>query len=119
MKWAILFLAIASNASASVVLKSVVLGNRRESVLTDPLTYVLSVWTWVGLALYGLAFILYIASLSQFPLSIAHPVVSAGAIITVVTASAMLFGEPFGWSTVVGIALVMGGLALMGSNFGE
>lgn len=119
MRWVILFLAIASNASASVVLKSVVVGNRRESILVDPLSYVGNVWTWVGLALYGLAFVFYTASLSQFPLSIAHPVITAGAIITVVSASAMVFGEPFDWVTVIGIGLVVVGLVIMASRVGQ
>lgn len=119
MKWVILLLAIATNASASILLKHVASSGRRQSILVEPLTYLSNIWLWVGLGLYGLAFVFYTASLSQFPLNIAHPVITAGAIITVVSASALIFREPFDAFIVLGIGLVLVGLVLIGSRLGQ
>lgn len=119
MKWIVLLLAIATNASASVLLKSVVSSGKRQSILVDPLSYLTSVSMWVGLVLYGMAFLFYTASLSQFPLNVAHPVITAGAIVTVVAASALIFGEVFDGFIAFGIALVLTGLIIIGTRLGQ
>ena len=119
MKWIILLLAIVTNASASSLLKFVTSTGRRQSILVEPMSYLTSVWMWVGLFLYGIAFVFYVASLSQFPLNIAHPVITAGAIVTVVMVSALFFGETFDWVIGIGIGLVLVGLVLVGTRLGE
>lgn len=118
MKWIVLSLAVATNAAASILLKFVVSGKPRASILSEPISYLFDLWTWLGLALYGFAFVFYTASLSQFPLSVAHPAITAGAIVTVVAASATLFGERVDWLLILGISLVLGGLVVMGSRLG-
>ena len=119
MKWVILILAIATNASASVLLKAVVSTDKRQSILVDPISYLSSVGMWVGLAMYGLAFVFYTASLSQFPLNVAHPVITAGAIVTVVAASAVIFGEAFDGFIAFGMSLVLTGLIIIGTRLGQ
>ena len=118
MKWVILLLAVGTNAAASILLKFVVSGNPRATILTEPLSYLSNFWTWLGLTLYGFAFVFYTASLSQFPLSFAHPVITAGAIVTVVAASAFIFGEQMDWLLILGISLVLSGLVIIGSRLG-
>lgn len=119
MKWVILVLAVVTNASASVLLKHVASSGRRQSILIEPMAYLSNIWLWVGLVFYGVAFVFYVASLSQFPLNVAHPVITAGAIVTVVSASALIFSEPFDRFIVFGIGLVLVGLVLIGTRLGQ
>jgi small multidrug resistance pump len=51
--------------------------------------------------------------LARLPLNIAHPVLTSGAVATVALCSFAIFREPFNWSTVAGILLVMLGVTLI------
>lgn len=113
MKWLILLLGILSNASASVLVKMAMMPPRRFPSLSEPLA-LLSNWPfWVGLFLYGLAFLLYAAALQRLPLNVAHPVLTAGAIAMVALFSITIFRESFHWTTAAGIALVIIGVGLI------
>jgi len=113
MKWLILILGIASNASASVLVKMAMIPPRRFPTLQNPLA-MLSNWPFLlGLVLYGGAFLLYAASLERLPLNVAHPVLTSGAVATVALLSVLIFREPFHWTTAVGITFVISGVALI------
>ncbi len=113
MKWLILFLGIASNASASVLVKIAMMPPRKFPSLSDPLT-ALGNWPfWLGLGLYGAAFLLYAAALEKLPLNVAHPILTAGAVAAVAACSLLIFREPFHWTTIVGILLVVAGVLLI------
>jgi multidrug transporter EmrE-like cation transporter len=113
MKWMILLLGILSNASASVLIKIAMTPPRRFPSPTDPLG-ALSNWPfWLGLGLYGAAFLLYAAALARLPLNVAHPVLTAGAVAAVALSSVLIFREPFHWTTGAGILLVIAGVALI------
>lgn len=113
IKWIILILGILSNASASVLVKMAMMPPRKFPSLSDPMA-ALSNWPfWVGLVLYGAAFLLYAAALARLPLNVAHPVLTAGAIATVALFSLLFFRESFRWTTGVGIALVIAGVGLI------
>ena len=113
MKWLILILGIASNASASVLVKIAMMPPRRFPSLSEPMA-ALSNWPfWLGLGLYGAAFMLYAAALARLPLNVAHPVLTAGAVATVALCSVVILREPFHWTTVAGIVLVIAGVALI------
>ncbi len=113
MKWLILVLGIAANASASVLIKMAMMPPRKFPSLAEPLV-ALSNWPfWLGLALYAAAFLLYAAALARLPLNVAHPVLTSGAVATVAFFSALLFDEPFHWTTGAGILLVIAGVALI------
>jgi len=86
---------------------------RKFPSLSDPLT-ALSNWPfWLGLGLYGMAFLLYAAALARLPLNVAHPVLTAGAVATVALSSILIFREPFHWTTAVGVVLVIAGVGLI------
>ena len=68
--------------------------------------------TLCGLALYGSAAFLYIIALRKIPVSVAFPSVSLSYAIVAVLGH-FLFGEPFGIKQIGGIALIMGGVALI------
>jgi multidrug transporter EmrE-like cation transporter len=113
MKWLILILGIASNASASVLVKMAMMPPRKFPSFNDPLM-ALSNWPfWLGLGLYGAAFLFYAAALARLPLNVAHPVLTSGAVATVALLSVLIFREPFHWTTVAGIVLVIAGVALI------
>ncbi|MDB5988706.1 MAG: emrE [Herbaspirillum sp.] len=113
MKWLILILGIASNASASVLIKMSMMAPRKFPSLGDP-SGALTNWPfWLGLSLYGGAFLLYAAALARLPLNVAHPVLTAGAVATVALSSILVFREPFHWTTGAGIALVIAGVVLI------
>jgi len=113
MKWLILVLGVACNAAASVLIKMAVTTPRKFPSLSDP-TAALRNWPfWIGLGLYGGAFLFYSAALARLPLNVAHPVMTAGAIAVVACLSAALFREAFPWTTFAGICLIVGGVALI------
>ena len=68
---------------------------------------------WLGLSLYGGAFVLYAAALERLPLHVAHPILTTGAVATVALFSIFLFREPFHWTTVAGILMVITGVILI------
>jgi len=113
MKWLLLVLGIAANASASVLVKVSMMPPRRFPTLSDPLA-ALGNWPfWLGLGLYGAAFLLYAAVLARLPLNVAHPVLTSGAVATVALLSVLVFQEQFYWTTGAGILLVIAGVALI------
>ncbi|HAF00071.1 MAG TPA: multidrug transporter [Methylophilaceae bacterium] len=122
MKWLILVLGILSNASASVLVKMAMVPPRKfpsiAELIATPLT-VLSNWPfWLGLGLYGAAFLLYAAALSKLPLNVAHPILTAGAVATVALFSVIIFKESFYWTTALGIVFVIIGVTLISSRVG-
>lgn len=113
MKWLILILGIASNASASVLVKIAMMSPRKFPSIDDPMA-ALSNWPfWLGLGLYGVAFLLYAAALAHLPLNVAHPVLTSGAIAAVALCSLLIFNEPFHWTTITGILLVVSGVVMI------
>jgi small multidrug resistance pump len=113
MKWLILVLGIAANASASVLVKMALMPPRKLPSLADPIVAFTNWPFWLGLGLYGIAFLLYAAALARLPLNVAHPVLTSGAVAAVALCSALLFREPFHWTTSAGILLVIAGVALI------
>jgi small multidrug resistance pump len=110
MKWIILILGIAANATASIMVKIAIMPPRKFPSLWDPIAALTNWPFWLGLALYGGAFLLYAAALARLPLNIAHPILTSGAVATVALLSVLLFGEPFHWTTGLGIFLVIAGV---------
>lgn len=113
MKWLILILGIASNASASVLVKMAMMPPRKFPSLSDPMGALSNLPFWFGITLYGIAFLLYAAALARLPLNVAHPVLTAGAVASVAMCSVLVFREPFYWTTGAGIVLVIAGVALI------
>lgn len=113
MKWFILIIGIAANASASVLIKMAMMPPRKFPSLSAPWA-ALSNWPfWLGLGLYGAAFLLYAAALARLPLNVAHPVLTSGAVAAVALLSVLIFKEPFHWTTGAGILMVIAGVALI------
>lgn len=113
MKWLILILGIASNASASILVKMAMIPPRQFPTFGNPLAALTNWPFWLGLGLYGAAFLLYAAALVRLPLNVAHPVLTSGAVAAVALSSILIFREQFFWTTGAGIILVIAGVALI------
>ncbi|MEI7993984.1 MAG: SMR family transporter [Methylococcaceae bacterium] len=114
MKWLILILGIVSNASASVLVKMAMMPPRQFPGLDDSIRSVVCNWPfWLGLVLYGMAFLLYAAALARLPLNVAHPILTSGSVAAVALCSLLIFREQFHWTTIVGILFVIAGVALI------
>jgi multidrug transporter EmrE-like cation transporter len=89
VKWLILILGILSNAAASALLKT-------ASALTVNWGQPLSngnLRLSGAMLLYLSAFLLYALVLQRLPLAVAHPIMTAGAIVIVGLLAAFVFGE--------------------------
>lgn len=113
VKWLILILGIASNASASVLVKMAMQPPRKFPSLADPMAALTNWPFWLGLGLYGAAFLLYAAALAKLPLNVAHPVLTCGAVGMVAVLSILIFKEPFHLTTGIGLVLIVAGVALI------
>nr|VFK11745.1 MAG: Multidrug transporter EmrE [Candidatus Kentron sp. LPFa] len=113
MKWLILVVGIAANASASVLVKMAMTLPHKLPSVSDPMSALTNWPFWLGLVLYGVAFLLYAAALARLPLNVAHPVLTSGAIATVALLSMLVFHEPLHWTTGTGVLLVIAGVVLI------
>lgn len=113
MKWFILVMGIFTNASASVLVKIAVTKLSDSSPLLDPISLITN-WPFVfGLLLYAMTFLFYALALVYFPLNIAHPVFTSGAIVCVSLISFFVLKEQFFITTGIGILFIVGGLLLI------
>jgi multidrug transporter EmrE-like cation transporter len=83
------------------------------NVLEIACTVALSPQVILGLAAFGLSAVVWLFVLSRIALSSAYPFVALGILVTV-TAGAMLFGEPLTMAKLAGVALILGGVVLVG-----
>jgi len=113
MKWIILILGVLSNAAASTLIKVAMTYPRPPLSFAEPLSILTNWPLWAGVILYGVAFVLYALSLAHLPLSVAHPILTSGSIALVVLASMFLFGEQLTLINLIGIALIMLGVAAL------
>ena len=113
MRWLILLLGVAFNASASVLIKVAMMPPRRFPTINAPLAALINWPFWLGLVLYAGAFFLYAAALARLPLNVAHPILTSGAVATVAICSVLIFKEPFHWTTGVGIVMVISGVVMI------
>jgi small multidrug resistance pump len=113
MKWLIVIMGILSNASASVLIKLAMIPPREFPNFNNWVAALTNWPFWLGLILYGAAFLLYAAALARLPLNVAHPILTAGAIATVALCSVFLLREPFPWTTGAGIICIIIGVALI------
>ena len=111
MTWLIIVISIAANAGASMLVKVGMgqlpdTGDRLSAAACNP-------WLWVGVALYGIAFLTYAFALRLFPLNLVHPILTAGAIAVVALGSVLWFGETLSLSALLGLFLIIFGVTLV------
>lgn len=114
MKWFVLALGVLLNAGASLLMKVSSMPPRKLPSFSIPASAWVGNWTlWLGIVAYGLAFVLYVYALSLFPATVAHPVITAGAIAIVATIAGLVLGEPLSALTIAGIIVIMGGVLMI------
>ena len=108
-----LALALTLNAGANILLK---VGALRLEPLASPdfLPRLLTNYTLLaGLGLFALNVVFYAAALTRLSLSVAYPVMTAGAILIVVTASLLFLKEGITTPQWFGLALIVFGIILV------
>jgi multidrug transporter EmrE-like cation transporter len=113
MGYLFLIVALTLNAAANVLLKigATRLGSVEGPGLIGRLvsdTYLLG-----GLLLFALNVVFYVAALTRLHLSVAYPIMVAGGIIIVVSASALILREAVTPLQTVGLVLLVLGIALV------
>ena len=118
MNWLIIICGILFNTAASVLIKIAMASTERLSFdIPTLLTLMANITLWLGVICYGGAFILYAVALAKFPLNVAHPILTSGAIACVAMVSVWLFNEPLPLSALLGIILIIIGVALIAMKF--
>lgn len=74
-----------------------------------------SPWTWVGLACLGLGLLVWLIVLQRLDVGIAYPMLSLNFVL-VTLAARWFLGEAVDWRHWCGIALIVLGVACMGSS---
>jgi multidrug transporter EmrE-like cation transporter len=72
-------------------------------------------WLWLGLACYLGQFAIWMQILEKSRLSSAFPT-SAIAFVAIMIASWAVFGDPMGWEKILGSAIIVAGILLLGSD---
>lgn len=104
--YASLAAAILFGVAGQIALKSAAEGSATlVAQFSNPLTF-------LGFAIYVGAALCYTVALKRLPVSVAFPSVSASYAVVAVLAH-MLWGEPFGWPQIAGIALIGVGVMLI------
>jgi multidrug transporter EmrE-like cation transporter len=83
----------------------------RHSILTALTTP----WLWLGLACYLGQFVIWMRILEKSRLSSAFPT-SAIAFVAIMIASWAVFGDPMGWEKILGSAIIVAGILLLGGD---
>lgn len=83
----------------------------RHSILTALSTP----WLWLGLACYLGQFVIWMRILEKSRLSSAFPT-SAIAFVAIMIASWAVFGDPMGWEKILGSAIIVAGILLLGGD---
>jgi multidrug transporter EmrE-like cation transporter len=113
MRWIVLLLGIASNASASLLIKLALQPPHRMPSLKAPLATFQNWPLMAGIVLYGSAFVLYAVALKFFPLNIAHPTLTSGAIACVAILSVIVLGEALRPAMLAGLGFIVLGVILL------
>ncbi|HTZ38507.1 MAG TPA: SMR family transporter [Stellaceae bacterium] len=66
-----------------------------------------------GVAAFGLGVLLYGRALQQIPIVLAYPIQVGACVIVIALVAVSVFGERLGLQTLVGIFLVMSGIAVL------
>ena len=113
LRWLILVSGIMTNAAASVLVKYAVTPPRPLPSWSHPFAVFGNAPLLAGVALYGVAFLLYALALTKLPLNVAHPILTSGAITMVAVCSKALFQEDMGMMKLLGIVVIIVGVFLV------
>jgi multidrug transporter EmrE-like cation transporter len=113
--FAVLLFAVALAASGQVMLKRGMTrsaAGAKEHGTSLVQTAAGSGWVWLGLALFGISALAWLLTLSRVPLNIAYPFNALG-YLGILAASVLVLHEKANAWTVLGSAMVVGGLIVV------
>jgi undecaprenyl phosphate-alpha-L-ara4N flippase subunit ArnE len=109
LDFVLLAVAIAFNAAGQLMLKRATMGHAPGA---GPREVFLSPWFLGGGAALGLSMVLWVLVLRRVPLTIAHPL-TGSVFLIVPLASHLLWREPLSTTRLVGIGIIVVGIALV------
>jgi undecaprenyl phosphate-alpha-L-ara4N flippase subunit ArnE len=105
----LLAISIAFNVMGQLLLKRATIGQVAGAAARDVF---LSPWFLAGVSGLGLSMLLWVQVLRKVPLTVAHPI--SGVVFAIVpVASHLLWREPLSTTRVVGIVVIVTGIALV------
>ena len=105
-------LGIATNATASVLIKYAMMPERNVSIL-EPVSIIVNVPLWFGLLFFCVAFLIYAFILQRLPLNVSYPILTSGSITLVSILSVFFFDEAVTVEKIVGVMLIIIGVTLI------
>jgi len=72
-----------------------------------------NIWLMSGMALFGIAFLIYLFVLSKFQLNIIYPILVSSGIVIISLASWVFFKEALSWLQILGIVFIVFGIFLL------
>lgn len=112
----LLGLAVLFNSLANIVIKWAMRGESQlfaEGLVAALKSLATNYWAWGGIALFGLAFILYSLVLTKVNLSIAYPVMTSLGLVIISLVSLLVFKEVITSTQVGGLLLIIIGVWLV------
>lgn len=107
----IIALYVLTTSLALIVLKLGTTNNSGWRI--EKLSLHINLHTILGVTLYGISFLLYIYLISKYDLGYIIPLVTAFVYILIFTASFFVFHEIFTIAKIIGISLIVAGLAFL------
>jgi len=110
--------ALVTNACANILIKTGMKGGLPQGagvsgivrgILLNPIVV-------AGVVLFGLQMVFYAYALSRIPLSTAYPLMTSVGFLIVVTASVVMLNETLSLIQVLGLILIMAGVAMVASR---
>jgi multidrug transporter EmrE-like cation transporter len=106
--WLILLGSIACNVAGNLLVKQFSMTHEIRGVLDYRAPSFIA-----GIAAFGLGVVLYGRALQQIPIVLAYPVQVGACIVAIALFAVAVFGEKFGAQHLLGVALVMAGIAVL------
>jgi multidrug transporter EmrE-like cation transporter len=113
LSWTALALAVAANIGANTSLKIAVASLSPHADESLPVQLLRNGYLWIGLALAAALLVSYLVAIRHIPMSVAYLALSALAMIGLVMVDSTFFGLKLGILNLMGIGLVIAGLALV------
>ena len=113
---AILVTAIVFNAGANILLK---LGMQNAPEISQVglkgmlINSITSLYVWLGLFSFGIAFVFYSVVLSKMKLSVAYPIMTSAGFAIVTVFAVFLFDERLSWLKTTGLVVIAVGIWLV------
>lgn len=106
--WLMLLGSIACNVAGNVLVKAFSARTDIRSLLDY-----FSLPFLLGVGAFGMGVVLYGKALQNIPIVLAYPIQVGACVLVIALLAVVLFGERFGTQTLLGVALVLSGIAVL------